>query len=133
MFPSRTISLTINAPCAEVYDLLATPANLSRWTGVAYQAPLERVEDNVWRSHYEGQVVTLTFTPRNPHGIVDLQVTGRGAADRCYRTRVFANGKGTELCCTVLQREDETDEQFESECEWLRTDLQVLKSFLEAM
>lgn len=130
--PSLTISLTINRPCDEVYRFLSRPANLSRWTAVAFKARLVQVGETEWQAIHEDRVVTLRFTPENALGVIDLQVSGRAGSDRCYFARVFPNGSGTELCCTVLQAMDESDAEFASEAEWLRTDLMVLKSFFEA-
>ncbi len=133
MFPSRTISLAINRPCAEVYAFLSNPANLTRWTGGMLEAPPRQVSEHVWQTAYEGAEVRLEFAPINTLGVVDLAVTGRGNADRVFWARVFPNGEGTELCCTILQGADESDVEFQSNFEWLRADLLVFKSFVEAL
>lgn len=133
MFPSRTISVTLNRPYDEVYAFMSNPANLSRWTGGVLHAPLEQVEGNLWRTVYEDNSVDLEFTPINPFGIIDLQVRGRGMADRRYWARLFPNGEGTELCCTILQHADEPDAKFQSDFEWLRSDLMILKTFIDML
>ena len=131
MFPSRTISMAINRPSDEVYAFLSNPRNLTRWTGGVLVGPLEQVGEHIWQTDYEGAKVNLEFTPPNALGVIDLAITAHGAPDQFYRTRVFPNGAGTELCCTILQRAHESDAEFQSNIEWLRADLLVLKSFIE--
>ncbi len=132
MFPSRTISLVINRPCAEVYAFLSDPSTLPLWTAGLFNEPLVPVSAWAWSTRHEGQAVTIHFTPPNPFGVLDILVSGGVIKERHYRVRVFPNDQGTELCCTVMQAVSEDDAHFQSECEWLRTDLKVLRSFLEA-
>lgn len=132
MFPSRTISLAIASPYDDVYAFLSNPSNLSRWTAGVLHAPVEPVTDLVWRTVHDGQTVGLEFSPVNAFGVLDLAVTNSRLGDRRYWIRVFPNENGTELCCTILQRPGEDDAGFQSEVDWLRTDLMVLKSFIEA-
>ncbi len=132
MFPSTTISLVIDRPCPDVYAFLSDPSTLPHWTEGLLHAPLIPLSDWVWSSSHEGRPVTIHFTPPNPFGVLDIRVLGQSFLERHYRVRVFPNGEGTELCCTVLQCPNEGDAHFASECEWLRTDLKVLRSFLEA-
>ncbi len=131
MFPSRTISLAIDRPCPDVYAFLSDPGSLVLWTGGLIHAPLLPAGNAVWTTRYEGKSVSIRFTPPNDFGVLDIHLSGPDIAERYYRVRVFPNGEGTELCCTVLQRPDEDDAHFASECEWLRVDLKVLKSYLE--
>ena len=123
MFPSRTLSLAIN--------FLSNPANILLWTDGVRDMQLRQASGYVWHSRYFGQDVQLTFTPPNALGVLDLAVAVEGRLPRGHHIRVFPNGKGTELCLTIIQTADESDDQFSSECEWLRTDLQVLKAYLD--
>lgn len=132
MFPSRTISLAIQRPYHEVYPFLAEPANLARWTSGVLHAPLRHEDGADWSARYEDRSVRLHFTPINAFGVLDLTILDETGRQRIYRARAFPNGAGTELCCTIFQSEDESDLQFGSDAEWLRTDLAVLKSYLEA-
>jgi uncharacterized protein YndB with AHSA1/START domain len=131
MYPSQTISLAIDRPYAEVYRFLAAPSTLNRWTAGVLQGRIEKQSDWIWQASHDGGVVQLEFTPPNEFGVLDLTVTGDDIVDRCYRVRVFPNGRGTDLCITLFQGEGEPDTHFRSECDWLRTDLSVLKAYLE--
>lgn len=128
---SRTFSLAINRPWAELYAFLAEPRTITQWTQGVIAEPLQRVADYEWQVRFQGQPVTIIFTPPNHYGVLDLELRWAGRSPRYLRIRLFANEEGSELCCTILQRPGESDEQFASECEWLRTDLQVLKAYAE--
>ncbi|KKB07502.1 hypothetical protein [Devosia chinhatensis] len=132
MFPSRTISLVIERPCAEVYAFLADPRTLAQWTEGLLHEPLIALDTWTWTTAHDGQPVVIHFTPPNQHGVLDIRLDLVDLIERHYRVRVFTNGTATELCCTVLQSAGEDDAHFASECEWLRTDLKLLKTFLEA-
>lgn len=131
MFPSTTISMAIDRPYKVIYAFLSDPATLPLWTEGLLHAALTPVSEWVWATLHEGRPVTIHFTPPNPLGVLDISVLGDDVLERHYRVRVFPNGEGTELCCTVLQSPGEDDAHFASECEWLRTDLNVLRAFLE--
>ena len=131
MFPSRTFSLVIDRPWAEIYGFLSDPRTLGHWTQGVIVEPVHPITDYRWRTSYGGVPVTIDFTPPNDFGVLDLSLRWDDGSTRHYFIRVFPNGSGSELCCTVLQRPDENDAQFNSECEWLRTDLNILKAHFE--
>lgn len=131
MSPSRTFSLVIDRPWAEAYGFLSDPRTIGQWTQGVIDAPLDALSAYQWRTSYGGHSVTIEFTPPNDFGILDLTLRWADGSARHFFIRVFPNGPGSELCCTVLQRTGETDEEFASECEWLRTDLSILKAHLE--
>ncbi|KQN76800.1 MULTISPECIES: hypothetical protein [unclassified Devosia] len=131
MFPSVTISLTIRRPFAAVYTFLSTPANLNEWINGVIERPLERLSDYHWQAQFDGEEVELHFTPPNVYGVLDLRVSDDRGTRRQYWVRVLPNDDGAELSCTILQVRGETDAQFASECEWLRTDLNVLRNYIE--
>ena len=130
---SRPISLAINRPWAELYAFLSEPRNINLWTQGVIAQPLEQVAEHEWRTSHEGVPVLIAFTPPNGFGILDLELRWTDQAPRHYRIRLFPNEEGSEICCTILQRPGESDAQFASECEWLRTDLEVLKAYAEGL
>jgi Polyketide cyclase / dehydrase and lipid transport. len=133
MYPSRTISLAIARPYELVYAFLCDPRNLDRWTNGVLEAPVEPLGGRRWRTRFSGQEIVLTMTPPNPYGVLDLTVTGPKAPPRICRARLFPNGGGCEICFTLIQHPDEDDGVFASEAEWVRTDLVVLKTYLESL
>ena len=102
------------------------------WTeGLLHERPVA-LETWVWTTRHDNKDVTIHFTPTNAFGVLDIRLESLQMPERHYRVRVFPNNGGTELCCTVLQSPGEDDTHFASECEWLRTDLKLLKTYLEA-
>ncbi len=132
MFPSRTISLAIARPYEEAYAFLANPINLNRWTNGVLDVPVEPVGGQDWRTRFSGQEIRLTMTPPNPYGVLDVVIVGSDRPPRICRVRLFPNGDGCEICFTLIQHPGEDDGTFASEAEWVRTDLVVLKTYLEA-
>lgn len=131
MFPSVTISLTFRRPFAAVYAFLCDPANLDRWTAGVVSSPIRHVADYHWQATFDGAQMELLFSPPNEFGVLDARIVGPHGVKRVYWSRLIPNGIGAELICTIIQGETETDAQFASECEWLRTDLKVLQNYIE--
>jgi hypothetical protein len=130
MLMSRTISLPIERPSAEVYEFLLEPRNYPRWAA-ALGGGLEHVEGRDWRAETPYGPVTIRFAERNSYGVLDHAVFGDGEEPMVRRMRVVANGEGAELLYTMFKREDVSTEAFESEVEWTATELAVLKTYLE--
>jgi hypothetical protein len=131
MYPSQTIVVSIRCPWRQVYEFLAEPLNLPTW--VSYLDGIAHVRDNDWRSETEDGPVTLRFTPRNQHGVLDLGVMREGVPAMTLPARVSPNGDdGAELVCTLFHSPDSTDDEFRSETAWIEADLMALKSLLEA-
>ncbi|WP_140048972.1 hypothetical protein [Devosia lucknowensis] len=133
MFPSRTISLAINWPWAELYAFLSNPQTINRWTQGLFPTPLSPVTDHTWRTLYDGEEVIIAFTPANPFGVLDVELIWTDKPPRHYVARLFPNGEASELCCTIIQRPGESDAAFASECEWVRIDLDILKTYIESL
>lgn len=128
---SRTFSLAIDRPWTELYAFLSDPRTINQWTQGVLAEPLLRISDYHWRTTYDGDQVSIFFTPPNGFSVLDVELHWADRSPRHFLIRIFANEEGSELCCTVLQRAEESDAQFASECEWLRTDLEVLKTYAE--
>lgn len=128
---SRTFSLAIDRPWTELYAFLADPRTINRWTQGVIAAPLVRLSDYEWQAMQDGQPVSILFTPPNSFGVLDVVLRWENQPPRHFVVRLFPNEEGSELCFTLFQRPGETDAQFASECEWLRTDLGVLKTYVE--
>jgi hypothetical protein len=126
-----TITVSILHPHRKVYEFLVEPLNLPTWT-VAMEH-IEHRRDSDWAVQTpEGEVV-LRYQPRNDYGILDYTVFPPGdAVGYDVPMRVFANGDGTEIIFTHYQRPGQTEEQWTSEAEWIKTDLDALKTLLES-
>jgi uncharacterized protein YndB with AHSA1/START domain len=129
MTESRTVSISIRRPPAEVYDFLAEPANFPRWS--IFITAISRDGDE-WLATTPGGTVRISFTPRNDFGIVDHSVTVSPALQIYVPLRVVANGDdGSEVIFTVFRLPGMTAVQFAEDLEMVTTDLAGLKRVLE--
>jgi hypothetical protein len=129
---SRTLSIQIHRAVEEVYTYVSNPANLSGWTMVEGGRRVPGAGPLVWTFSGPRGDVAVHFTPLNPHFILDYKVHMEGRVAQAAYVRLVANGDGTELVHTSIQQKGVPDEAFESEAEWMRNDLLVLKTLLEA-
>ena len=127
---SEHISITIDRPAAEVYDLAADPLNLPRWAAGLAGATVERDGDRWFTDSPMGRV-TFTFAPRNPFGVLDHDVTLPSGETVHNPLRVISDGDGCEVVFTLRQRPGVTDEEFEQDARAVATDLAALKSLVE--
>ena len=132
MLKSQTLSVQIRRPRAQVYAYLADPANLANWTMVEGGARVPEAGPLVWSFDGPRGKVLVHFTPLNDHFILDYRLVMDGHTARAAYVRLLENGAGTELVHTSVQQPGIDDAQFDSEEEWMRSDLLVLKSLLDA-
>jgi len=129
---SRTLSVQILRPRAPIYAYLANPANLANWTMVKGGTRVPEAGPLVWSFDGPRGKVLVHFTPLNEHFILDYRVVAGEQVTQVAYVRLLENGEGTELVHTSVQQPGITDAQFDSEEEWMRSDLLVLKSLLDA-
>lgn len=131
MYRSLTIAISIHRPHADVYEFLAEPLNLPTWT-TGIDRMLHRDGDDWTASTAVGELI-FRYSPRNGYGVLDYSIR-RAAGDSTHvvPVRVFANGEGAEITITHYQRPGVTDEEYDSEAEWIRSDFLTLKALLEA-
>jgi len=129
-FAARTISVTIERPWRDVYGFAADPAQMHRWatglgTGLVADGDGYRVDTPDGPAH-------VGFAPRNDLGVLDHVVTLAAGQEVSVPLRVIANGSGCEVSMVVFRRPDADDDAFAADADWVRRDLQALKSLLEA-
>ena len=74
----------------------------------------------------------MRFSPQNKYGVLDYQVFEQGQSEGPVRpVRLIENAGGADIQFTLMQDEGMSDEHFRSASEWIRSDLQRLKSLLE--
>ena len=132
MRKSHTINIQIQRPVEEVYAFLGDPQNLASWTMVENGRQVPDSGPLVWAFEGPRGAVLVHFTPPNAHFIMDYTVWMSGDIRQAGYVRLIGNGEGTEMIHTSIQQPDISDAEFESEAEWLTSDLLVLKSLLEA-
>jgi hypothetical protein len=127
---SRHISIGIDRPVAEVYDVAADPLNLPAWAPGLAGSKVEH-EGNQWFTHSPMGRVTFTFAPRNDFGVLDHHVTLPSGETVYNPLRVISDGDGCEVIFTLRQRPGMTDEEFERDADAVANDLAALKSLIE--
>jgi hypothetical protein len=107
--------------------------NFARWASVP-GTDIEPLGGNDWLVEVPRGQVAIRFTPRNNFGVLDYQtfpVGGDGGP--VTPVRLYPNGDGAELVFTWFQREGVDDARFQSDGEWVESDLLRLKSLIETL
>jgi hypothetical protein len=129
-WPVRHVSVSIDRPPVEVYELAADPRNLPRWAqGLA--GTIVRGDGATWIATSPMGKVTIAFAERNAFGVLDHDVTLPTGATVHNPMRVVPNASGSEVTFTLFQRPGVTDTEFERDIDAVTRDLQALKKLLE--
>jgi hypothetical protein len=129
VYPSRTISVSIDRDWREVYDFTSIPQNFQRWAA-GLGRRFEKSGDEWVTENPDGRPIRVRFSPPNEFGVLDHTV--RMDADEIRMAmRVVANGTGAEIMLTVLQIPGMTEERFAADVAAVQRDLTALKSLLE--
>lgn len=131
MLKARTLTVLINRPIDDVYAFLVDPANLARWTLVGPGQPAPRSGPLAWRFEGPDGSVLARFSPPNPYHVLDYSLQSGPHVWQSSSVRLIRNGNGCVLTHTSVQQPLVSDDAFESELEWLHSDLLVLKSLME--
>lgn len=127
---AQTLSISIDAPYEAAYDFAHRPESFMQWAaGLA--TSLHRTRRGWVADTPEGEA-RVTFTARNPHGVLDHHVRLPGKPEIYIPLRMIRNGSGVEVSLTLLRQPDMTDEMFARDAEAVRADLETLKRLLEA-
>jgi hypothetical protein len=131
MLNSVVVVVSITRPYAEVYSFCADPLNFGRWN-LTPETPMEPLGGYEYLVDLPQGRRVMRFMPFNNFGVLDYQVYERGQSEGPTRPlRLVRNEAGTDVQMTWFQQKGVSDEQFQSEVEWLRSDLLRLKTFLE--
>lgn len=126
---TRTVSVRIERPFAEVYDFLVRPENWNQWaTGLGksiHKTPMG------WVAETDQGESNVRFTPRNSFGVVDHYVMRRSGPEVYVPMRLIANGEGCELLFTLFREVKMSDEQYDRDMEFVKKDLNALKAVVE--
>ena len=131
MMASHLVKVQIARPVEEVYLFLAEPRNFPEWAGNPGSAAVP-IGGRDWLVEVPRGRLVVRFSPPNAYGVLDYATFPEGeTSGPVTPVRVYANGKGTEMVLTWMQRPGTSDEQFASDIAWIESDLQRLKSLLE--
>jgi hypothetical protein len=132
MRASRIIKVSIARPYDEVYDFFAEPLNFTRWAANP-DSTIEALDGGEWLVDLPRGPSTIRFTPRNPYGVLDYQVSDlKGNKEPVVPVRLYPNEDGCDLVLVWLQRDGISDARFASDAEWVQSDLERAKALIEA-
>lgn len=127
---ARTVSVTIERPPQTVYDYLADPAMIPRWS---FFSSIEPTGDGSWTvTGPEGETAMMTFAPPNGFGVADQNVEVGPGEWVHVPLRVVPNGAGSEVLFTSFRQPQYSDDDYDADVALVLTDLTRLKQILEA-
>lgn len=129
-YRATTLSVTINRDWREVYDYASDPANMHNWAA-GLGSNFEPQGDLWLLRDPGGAAISMRFAARNPHGVLDHDVTANGRTTH-NAMRVMPNGDGAEFTFLLLQTPDLNDADYQRDAAAVLNDLQTLKRLLEA-
>jgi len=131
MPPVHLASYRIDRPVKEVYEFLQGPKNFGLWA-FAGNAEMMSLGGGEWAVETSVGRRIIRFAERNELGVLTYYSRlGPGLPAHPIPMRVAANGEGTELTYVFLKRPDLAEAEWKSLIEWVKTDLEALRSLLE--
>jgi hypothetical protein len=132
MLNSHTFTLQIDRSLADVYEFLLEPRNFAKWAFVG-DVRMKHLSGRDWSVETSVGPRILRFAERNGFGVLDhFSFLTPDSPPHPIAMRVIDNHGGTELVYTSFQRAEMPDAQWQSQIEWVNTDLLALKSLLES-
>lgn len=129
-FESRNISVRIGRPVEVVYDFASNPENLPKWASGLGKS-ITKITGG-WRVETPQGPLKIRFTERNNFGVLDHYVMPESGPEIYCPMRVVANGAGSEIIFTLFRLPGMPEEKFAADADWVRRDLNRLKTLLEA-
>jgi hypothetical protein len=125
---AETRSITIAAAPREVLRFVADPRNLPRWAPGF--APAVREREGSWFVSGERGEFEIVVLASDELGTFDLWPAAN--ARRGIRTRVIANGDGTEYVLTILMQDDIDEAGVAAQIEVIEQELATVRELMEA-
>jgi hypothetical protein len=129
-FDSLTITVRIDRSADVVYNFASAPENLPKWASGLGKSITKM--NNDWLVETPQGPMKVRFTERNSFGVLDHYVIPESGPEIYIPMRVISNGGGSELILTLFRLPGISEEKFAEDADWVRRDLNALKSLLEA-
>lgn len=127
----RTLSVSIDRPATEVYNFIANPLNFPQWASGLCKS-IKKIDNDWWQIEAPEGLMRARFTAWNPYGVVDHHVEAAPGHEIYIPMRVLHNGDRSELTFTLFRLDGMNDEKFESDSQWVESDLVAIKRLLES-
>jgi uncharacterized protein YndB with AHSA1/START domain len=127
MMKSRTLSISIARPAAQVYAFASKPDNLPRWILSASV----RKSGDAWIMETPIGPIQIRVVAHNEFGVLDHVATLPDGQEVLNPIRVVPNGAGSEIVFTLFQTAGMSDQKFAADAASVEADLRSLKGILE--
>jgi hypothetical protein len=128
VYRTHTVSVGIAVDPATAYAYASNPENLPNWAPGFVQSIARQGGD--WIARTSLGPARFRFAPANDFGILDHDVElPMGTFHNPMR--VIPNGAGCEVLFTAIQLPGISDEQFKTDLDTIRADLNKLRTLLE--
>ena len=129
IFPSRTLTVSIDYPPDQVHDFISNPENLPKWAAGLCKSIIKT--DAGWIVETSQGATKIRFAERNDFGVLDHYVNPAPGVEVHVPMRVLPNGSGSEVIFTILRSPEMSDEKFAEDIGLVERDLRTLKNLLE--
>jgi hypothetical protein len=129
IFPSRTLSISIDRPPDKVYDFILNPENLPKWAAGLCKSVRKANAD--WIAETPQGPMKIRFAEKNGFRVLDHYVNPAPGVEVYVPMRVLPNGSGSEVIFTIVRSPDMSDDKFAEDIGLVERDLRILKSVLE--
>lgn len=131
MRKTRVVTISVERPFAEVFEFLGNPVHFPQWAGVP-GSPVEHLNGCDWLVEVPSGKLVLRVSPTNDFGILDYAIFRPGTeSSPINRARLVPNDDGCVLILVMYQNLGISDEQFQSDVDWMESDLERMRSLLE--
>jgi hypothetical protein len=127
MMKSRTLSISIKRPAAQVYAFASNPDNLPRWISSARV----KKSGDAWIMETPTGPIRIRVVAKNEFGVLDHVATLPDGQEILNPIRVVPNSTGSEVVFTLFQTAEMSDQRFAEDTASVEADLRSLKSVLE--
>lgn len=129
LYPSRTLTISIQVDPRKVYEFVRNPENLPKWA-TAFCRSAKRVNGD-WIVETTLGPVKFEFFPDNKDGVMDHLVHFALGAKVYVPMRVIPNGVGSEVLITLYRTPDMDDARWAEDARLVERDLKTLKFVVE--
>ncbi|CAG7633369.1 hypothetical protein ACFQI7_18285 [Paenibacillus allorhizosphaerae] len=129
VYPSKTLSITVESPPKEVYEYIFAVVHFPEWAPCFCKSIRQSGDD--WLVEAPEGLVKVRFVERNEFGVLDHSVKLESGQEMMIPLRVIPNGRGSEVVFTLYQQPGVTDDMFAKDAGMVESDLRNLKTVLE--
>ncbi len=129
MLQAKTISISIDRNCTEIYEAVWRPEDFPKWASGLSRSSLVQ-DGDAWKADGPEGPIRIRFTGHNAFGVMDHSIDAGIGAEIYVPLRIVPNGEGAEVLFTLFRQPRMSDAKFAADAEWVRRDLLALKALV---